>query len=576
MRRSQFYWHTYKETPSDAEIISHKLLLRAGLVMKSGQGLYSYLPMGLRVLRKIENLVREEMNQADCHELLVPFVTAGELWKESGRFEKMEGLMIQAQDRAERDVCLSPTNEEAVVDVFRKTVSSYKELPLNLYQINTKFRDEIRPRFGLMRAREFLMKDGYSFHETKECLDQEYEKMFRAYSQVFKRAGLNFIPVKADGGAIAGAGAKTHEFQVIADSGEDALMACSKCDYAANSEQAETQRGQLDLDHSEPSLELVETPNTPTIESVCKLLSKPQTQSLKSLVYTAIWGKKEKHFLLLLLGDDELNELKLKNRLKADHVMPSTEETLQALNLPKGYIGPVGLTEGVGVFYDTHVDLKAGYSIGGLQKDKHYTGFIPARDDAGNIEKAADLRLSQKGDSCPQCQNEIVEKRGIEVGHIFQLGDKYTKAMNVAVLDRQGKHITPLMGTYGIGVSRLIAAAIEQSHDEHGIIWPKSLCPFDVYFAVVGKGDKVRETANEIYQELQGTGLDILFDDRNVGPGLIFKDADLIGLPIRVVLGERDYSEDQSLEIKLRKTGKVMKVKRDQLVSTLTQLWSEL
>ncbi|MDD0854842.1 proline--tRNA ligase [Halobacteriovorax sp. GB3] len=574
MKLSKAFWQTYKESPADAEIPSHKLMIRAGLIHKSGSGLYNYLPMGYKTIRKVENIIREELDKIDCNELLMSVVTPGELWQETGRWDKMGDLMLKFKDKADRDLCISPTNEEAVVDIFRKTTKSYKQLPVSVYQINTKFRDEIRPRFGLMRGREFTMKDAYTFHADKECMDKVYDDFFGAYSSIFTRLGLEFSAVEADGGAIASSDSKTHEFQVIADSGEDAIIYCSETGYAANIEKAETLRPKVDFVKTDAAIEKVSTPEKATIEDVCNFLEVPQYTSLKSLVYVSETEEGEKFHLLMLLGDDTLNEVKLVGLFGTDKVRAATDNELQALKLEKGFIGPVEVNSDLEIIFDKSVDLDCAYVAGANEVDMHIRNVIPSRD----IKKfkVADLRESQEGDLTLDGKGVVKVKRGIEVGHIFQLGNKYTEGMDVTVLDNNGKTIHPLMGCYGIGVTRVVAAAIEQNHDENGIIWPASIAPYDLSFIGICKSDEYKELAEKMYGELKDAGFDVLFDDRNAGPGFKFKDADLLGLPIQVVLGERDHKKDGLFEIRVRKSGEKIKVQKDEIISKVKELLKEL
>lgn len=570
MKLSQGFWQTYKEVPADAEIASHQLMIRTGLIHKSGAGLYNYLPMGLRSIRKVENIIREELDKIGCFEITMSVVTPGELWQETGRWDKMGGLMLRFKDKKNADLCISPTNEETVTDIFRSTVKSYKQLPVTLYQINTKFRDEIRPRFGLMRGREFTMKDAYSFHLDKASLDVGYQALYDAYTAIFTRLGLEFIPVEADGGAMASSDSKTHEFQVVANSGEDLIIYSPEAKYAANIEKAQTKRAATTFDMNIVPMKEVETVKTETIEAVCKLLGITAAQSLKSMVYTATTGDKSKLILAMVIGDDSVNEIKLSNYLKCDHLTATTEDDLKKAKLWKGYIGPAGLEDQLEVIFDNEINLDASYTIGANKLNAHISGFNPKRDMKKITQ--ADLRLSKAGDLTLDGKHTVVEKRGIEVGHVFQLGDKYTKAMKVGVLDQNGKLATPLMGCYGIGVTRVVAAAIEQNHDANGIIWPKSIAPYDVYFATIVKAEEFAKIADDIYADMKKAGIDAIYDDRNVGPGNKFKDADLLGLPYRVVLGERDFGASGELEIIERKTGAVTKVKRDELISTLKNL----
>lgn len=570
MKLSRGFWQTYKETPADAEIPSHRLMLRAGLIHKVGAGLYNYLPMGYRTIRKVEQIVREEMDRAGCYELLMTVVTPGELWQESGRWDSMGAEMLTFKDKAERDLCISPTNEETVTDIFRKTVKSYKEMPVSLYQINTKFRDEIRPRFGLMRGREFTMKDAYSFHMDKPCLDKVYQDLYNAYSKCFERMGLEFTVVEADAGAMASSDSQTHEFQVVADTGEDQIIYCSETGYAANIEKAQTKRAPTDQLKNAGAVEEVSTPKMQTIEDVCQFLGQPQYQSLKSLVYKGIFGQKEGFYLVMLLGDDQLNEVKLKAYLKCDHLMPATENELSSLSLLKGFIGPYNLSTKMRVIFDQAIDDDAAYVVGANKVDTHLKNMTPKRD-LEKVEKA-DLRMAQAGDLTVDGKGTVAIRRGIEVGHIFQLGDKYTKALGVKILDKNGKLATPLMGCYGIGITRVAAAAIEQNHDDKGIIWPASIAPYHVYFALIAKDQEVVELGEKIYQNLLEAGVEIVYDDRNAGPGFKFKDADLLGLPLQLVLGERDYKEKKTFELKVRRTGESFELSEDQILPKIQEL----
>lgn len=578
MKLSKAYWQTYKETPADAEVPSHRLLLRAGFINKTTGGIYSYLPFATKVLQKIKQVIREELDGIGAQELLMSFVTPGELWKSSGRWDTMGPEMIRLKDRKGADFCLSATNEETITDIFSKSVSSYKQLPVNLYQINTKFRDEVRPRFGILRGREFIMKDAYSFHADKVCMDEMYEKYHNAYSNIYDRLGLEFIAVEADGGNMADAGSKTHEFQIIADTGEDDIVTAPAINYAANIETAQTTRGILNFSKSSDIKE-IQTVDLSSCFAVASFLQIPVYQTLKTLVYTAIFPKKdgatkEGHYLLLLLGDDELNEVKLKNYFKgALAITPTTEENLEVLKLPKGYMSPLGQKD-MSVIVDNAIDLNAGYVVGANKRGFHVEGFTVARD----IEnyKQIDIRMTKVGDYAPDGKTQIQLRKGIEAGQIFQLGSKYTKSMGVSVLDQNGKKIFPLMGCYGIGVSRTLAAAVEQHHDENGIIWPAQIAPYDIYFAVIGKSENAVEKTNEIYEQLKKDGFDVLLDDRALGAGSMFKDSDLLGLPVRIVFGERDYEKTGELEIKVRKSGEVSYATPKDLKAKLIEIFKIL
>jgi prolyl-tRNA synthetase len=571
MKLSQGYWQTYKETPNDAEVISHQLMARAGMIFKSAGGIYNYLPMAQRSIRKIENIIREELDKIGCFEIHMSVITPADLWMETGRWEVMGPQMLRIKDRAERDLCVSPTNEETVTDIFRKTISSYKQLPLTLYQINTKFRDEIRPRFGLLRGREFTMKDAYSFHLNKECLDKVYENIYQAYVNIFNRMGLDFISVEADGGAMAGGGAKTHEFQVIADNGEDIIVTVPELKYAANIEKALTFRDKLDF-LPKKELQEISTPNQSTCEEVCRAHGFKIFHSLKSIALTSITGSKEENLLVLVLGDDNLNEIKLSNYLKCDHLRVSQNTELEKNNLIKGFMGPYKSHKNLRIIFDSSIDLNSSYVIGANKIDTHLTGFVPSRD-CLKYEQV-DIRLSKEGDVIDNFK--VVIKKGIEVGHVFQLGDKYTKSMKATVLNSQGQPVTPLMGCYGIGVTRTLASAIEQNNDKDGMIWPAAIAPYDVYLGAIAKDPEFKNFVSTIYQEFITNGIEVLFDDRYMGPGPMFKDADLLGLPLRIIVGERDYQQSKDIEIKVRKSGEVFKVKKEELLTFVKKKLKEL
>ncbi len=574
MRLSRGFWQTYKETPAEAQIPSHRLMLRAGLIHKAAAGLYNQLPMGRRSIRKIEDIVRQEMDRAGAFEILACVATPGELWKESGRWEKMGGELLTFQDKSGADLCLSPTNEEAVADIFRKTVKSYKQLPLNLYQINTKFRDELRPRFGLMRAREFVMKDAYSFDIDQKGLEASYQAMYRAYCEVFKRCGLNFVAVEADAGNMASGDAKTHEFQALAKNGEDQIAHCPATNYAAGRDRATTCRPKLQFDRNTDSPELVATPDIDTITKLCDFLKVPPHHTLKAMVYAhrregAGEGEVDP-VLVLLLGDDEVSEAKLQGHL-GGHIAAASDEMLAHWELPKGYIGALGLKRPVRLVLDRAVDTTASYTTGASQKNAHYRGIVPERD-VKNFE-VADVRLAQEGDTTPDGKGVVALKRGIEVGHIFQLGDLYSKALKVGVLDGNGRDTAPLMGCYGIGVTRIIAAVIEQHHDERGIVWPKQVAPYDIHLLLLGKSGAMKEKGEEIYQSLTALGFQVLYDDRDAGAGFKFKDAELLGLPLTVALGEKTFKQSGELEIIQRQNCKKTVAKEAQLAHTVRELY---
>lgn len=566
MRLSQSLWQTFKEVPAEAEIPSHRLMLRAGLIHKSGAGIYNLLPFGLRTVQKIERIVREELDRAGCQEILMSMVTPGELWQESGRWDLMTE-MLKFKDKKNRDLCLSPTNEETVSDIFRNIVKSYKSLPATLYQINTKFRDEIRPRFGLMRAREFIMKDAYSFHTDKESLDVVYKHLYDAYCRIFERMGLEYTIVEADGGNMATSDSQTHEFQVVAETGEDEIIYCSETGYAANIEKAQTKRANAPALTGEAVTEEVETPAASTIEAVASLLKIEKHHTLKALVYEAITGEETKIVVAFILGDDTLNEVKLKAATGADHVRAASESMLASVGLIKGYIGPVGLSDKVEVLLDEAVEPNGLYVAGANRINFHTKNIKPSRDIAHATR--VDLRQAMAGDLTLDEKGVVAVRRGIEVGHIFQLGDKYTKAMNVTVSDINGKPLHPLMGCYGIGITRVAAAAVEQHHDDNGIIWPVAIAPYHIYFAMIAKDEEIIKAAEGIYHELENHGFEIILDDRKVGPGFKFKDSDLLGLPVRIVIGDKTWKDQEKIEVVWRATGEKLLVSKEELVGVL-------
>jgi prolyl-tRNA synthetase len=535
MRTSQFPLSTVKETPADAEIASHKLMIRAGLIRKIAAGIYTWLPLGLRVLRKVEHIVREEMNKAGGLEVLMPALQPAELWQETGRWEKYGPELARMQDRHHRDFCLGPTHEEIITDLARNELKSYKQLPITYYQIQTKFRDEIRPRFGVMRSREFVMKDAYSFHLNQESLQQTYDVMHQAYTNIFNRFGLKFRAVIADSGSIGGA--VSHEFHVLADSGEDAIAFSDTSSYAANVEKAEALMPAGQRPAASQALTLVDTPNQHSIEEVSQFFSVDAAQCLKTLI---VRGDDNSLVALLLRGDHSLNPIKAE---KIDGVssplqMASDEEILAACSCKPGSIGPMGLT--MTIIADRSTTLMADFICGANQDGKHYSGVNWERD-LPLPAQIADLRMVVEGDASPDGQGQITIARGIEVGHIFQLGDKYSAAMNAAIINEAGKNQIMLMGCYGIGISRVVAAAIEQGHDERGIIWPNELAPFQLAICPMNmhKSDRLIDTVEKIYRELQEAGIEVLLDDRKVRAGFMFSDMELIGIPHRIVIGDR-------------------------------------
>ncbi len=572
MRLSQGYWSTYKDAPNDAEIPSHILMMRAGMLHKAASGLYNYLPMGLRVIQKVEQVIREEHDKAGFFECKMTMVTPGDLWKETGRWDKMAGVMLRAKDKNDRDVCLSPTNEEAISEIFRKTIKSYKQLPLALYQINTKFRDEIRPRYGLMRGREFIMKDAYSFVLGKEAQDKIYKEFYDVYTNIFNRLGLKFMAVEADAGDMGDEDSQTHEFQVLAENGEDLIVYGKDGKYAANIEKAITKRT-VDSVKGDDALEDFPTPGKSTCEQVSEMLGIPIYHTLKALAFNYTKGDEEKRVLVFVLGDDSLNEVKFKNFFGADNFFPTPLKELEESNLPAGYMGPQNHPNEE-IYFDSAIDMDGLYVVGANKKDAHTKNFKPSRDCPHG--KFGDFRLTREDDVVRSTGEAIEFKKGIEVGHIFQLGDKYTKSMECYVNDENGKQAIPLMGCYGIGVTRTVAACIEQNHDDAGMIWPVAIAPYHVYFGVIGKSQEIKDLGFEMYRDLNQQGIETLLDDRGVGPGFMFKDSDLLGLPVRVVLGERDFKQDGKLEVKVRRTGESFKVTRDELPAKLKELLKDL
>ncbi len=554
MRASQFFIATQKEAPADAELISHKLMVRAGLIKKLGSGLYNWMPLGLRVLRKVEHIVRDEMNKAGALELLMPAVQPKELWEETGRWAVFGPQMLKIQDRHERDFCFGPTHEEVITDIARKEINSYKQLPLNFYQIQTKFRDEIRPRFGVMRAREFLMKDAYSFHTSYESLEKTYNDMHHAYSNIFTRLGLKFRAVKADSGAIGGDGSQ--EFHVLADSGEDALAYCEHSDYAANVEMAEAVASGVRQASTEVMRE-VDTPKQTACEDVANLLGISVTRTVKAIALIA----QDKFYLALLRGDHMLNEVKLAKLAGMTDFRLATEEEIRAnLNCPPGFIGPVGVSEQVNIIADRTVALMSDFVCGANKPKYHLAGVNFARDLPEPIV-IADIRNVVAGDASPDGKGQLALCRGIEVGHIFQLRTKYSQAMNATYLDENGQSQVMEMGCYGIGVSRIVGAAIEQGHDDKGIIFPLSMAPFEVVICPIGmdKSEQVKNNALQLYADLKSAGVDVLLDDRNERPGVMFAESDLIGIPHRLVVGERGLAEG-NIEYKSRKAAEAQSI----------------
>jgi len=543
MKASQTFLATLKEAPADAEVVSHQLMVRAGLIRKLSAGIYNYLPLGLKVIRKVENIIREEMNRAGAIELLMPIVQPAELWQETGRWEKMGPELLRIKDRHERDFLIQPTSEEVITDLARTEIKSYKQLPINFYQIQTKFRDERRPRFGIMRGREFSMKDAYSFDRDHDGLKRSYALMFDAYVRIFKRMGLKFRAVTADNGAIGGSGSQ--EFHVIADTGEDAIVYCPNSDYAANLEAAESLSLIAKRDAPKEVMKKVSTPEQKRCEDVAQFLRIPLTQTVKSLVLAVDQDSgPAKLFMLLLRGDHELNEIKV-NKVHglAAFRFASDEEVKAACHSPVGYLGPVGLSSNVQIVADCTVANMSDFVCGANEAGCHLTDVNWGRDLPEPI--IADIRNAVAGDPSPDGKGVVDICRGIEVGHVFQLGTRYSEAMKCTYLDENGKSQPMVMGCYGIGVTRLLGAAIEQGHDEKGILWPISMAPFELVICPVGydKSELVRQAAHDLHQQLQNTGIDVVLDDRGERPGAMFADWELIGVPYRLVIGERSLKE---------------------------------
>jgi prolyl-tRNA synthetase len=563
MRFSRAFIPTLKEAPADAEIPSHKLLIRAGFIRKVASGLYDILPLGALVVRKIIRIIREEMDKAGAQEVILPIMHPAELWIESGRWDVYGKEMVKFKDRHGRDYSLAPTAEEVITDLVRREVKSYKDLPLNLYQIGRKFRDEIRPRFGLMRAREFIMKDAYSFHATDEDAEREYWNMYETYSRIFKRMGLEFKAVEADTGEIGGK--FSHEFMVIADTGEGKLVYCEKCGYAASTEKAEQIKPEPPKDRESrfKPLEKVHTPNVKRIDEVSEFLNVPPENILKLLVYI-VDGKP---VAVAVRGDREVEETKLKRALGGKEVRLATDEEIENFTgQPKGFLSPLGLN--IPVFADYSVIQMVNFVAGAGEKDYHLKNVNWGRD--FKVEDFIDVSEVRGGQPCPKCGAPLVEKRGIEVGHIFKLGTKYSEAMGATFVDENGEEKPIIMGCYGIGVTRVMAAAVEQNYDENGIVWPKEIAPFEVIVIPVNvKKEEISKVSERIYSELQRSKIDVILDDRNARPGFKFKDADLIGIPYQVIVGKK--VQEGIVEVKERRTGDRVEVKVDEVVEYLTE-----
>ncbi len=569
MRYSHLMLPTLKEDPAEAEVISHKLMYRAGMIRKLAAGIYSYLPLGLRVIHNVERIVREEMNRAGAQEVLLPCVQPAELWMETHRWEEYGKDLLRFKDRHNRDCCFGPTHEEVITDIARREIRSYRQMPLNLYQIQTKFRDEIRPRFGLMRSREFIMKDAYSFDTDEAGLEISYQKMYEAYEKIFKRCGLSFTVVEAETGLIGGTA--SHEFMVLAETGEEIIVSCQSCDYAANVQKAEAKKTRLRARKPGKTLKplkKVKTPDMKTVEAVTQFLKVRPQDLVKTLIFETDQGV----VAALIRGDHEINESKLENLLGCGEAKLASDDVVyRATGAPKGFAGPIGLS--VKVIADYSVEPMVDFVTGANEDDAHYINVNLGRD--VKVDQFADVRMIKEGDRCPRCGKSLSFSRGIEVGHIFKLGTKYSKTLKATYLDENGQEREIVMGCYGIGVGRTAAAAIEQYHDEDGIIWPMPIAPFQVVVVPVNnKIESLMETAEGIYRLLSGNGVDVLLDDRDSTPGVKFKDADLIGIPLRITLGEKNLKRGL-VEIRRRKNGETIVIGKDKATETVLALINE-
>ena len=571
MRASNLYAPTLRNTPAEAEIVSHQLMYRAGMIRKVAGGMYTFLPLGWRVIRKIEQIIREEMDAAGGQEIMMPILQPGELWQESGRWSAYGAEMMRIKDRHGRDFCLGPTHEEMITDLVRDELHSYKQLPVMLYQIQDKFRDERRPRFGLMRSREFIMKDLYSFDKDPEGMMVSYQKMYDAYSKIYTRMGLEYRPVEADSGAIGGG--HSHEFTVLADAGESNIAYCSQCDYAASDEKAELKPETMPTEDALP-LEKVSTPGTNTIESLCDFLKIPAEKTIKAVAYQT---DTDELVLVFIRGDHDVNEVKVLNQVEgALELRMADEDVIQAAGGCPGFMGPIGIKKGTHVFVDASVMNVQNGVTGANEKDVHYKNVNPQRDFDKDAIVIGDFRMVKEGDPCPHCGAPMKMTRGIEAGQVFALGTKYSAAMGATFLDEQGKEQPLYMGCYGIGVGRTMAAAIEQNNDKDGIVWPRAIAPFEVVVAVVNaKKDDQLAYGEEIYKECQAAGIDTLLDDRKERAGVKFKDCDLIGYPLRVTIGPKAVEGD-TIEIKIRKTGEVLTCQRGEYLAKVQELLKNL
>lgn len=553
MLASRLYSPTLRELPADAVVVSHQYMLKAGMMRKIGNGIYSFLPLAWRSIQKVEKIIREEINKTGAQEIMMPIVQPAELWQKTGRWDVFGPEMFKLKDRNDRKYCLGPTHEELVTSLIQMDTTSYKQLPVSVYQIQNKYRDEKRPRFGLMRSREFIMKDGYTFDADEEGLDKQYKLMYDAYTRIFTRCGLTFRPVIADSGAIGGSG--SHEFEVLADSGEADIVYCENCDFAANIEAVDPLTVKCDI-HNDKEKELVETPGQHTIEMVCDFLHAPVAQSVKAVVYN-VDGLV---VLAMVRGDHEVNETKVQHIYNAINVDMASDEDLKKVGLTAGYISPIGLkrTKDFDILVDPTVMEMQDACCGANEKDKHYIHVNPARDFTD--VRVETIRQIQEGDVCPHCGGKIVRCRGIEVGQVFKLGTKYSEALHATFLDNQGKSHPFVMGCYGIGVTRTVAASIEQNHDDDGIIWPVAIAPYEVVIVPANnKSEEVMAAARKLYEDMEDSRDEVVLDDRNERAGIKFKDADLIGYPVRVTIGKK-WQRSGCVEIKIRRSGEVVEV----------------
>lgn len=553
MLASRLYSPTLRELPADAVVVSHQYMLKAGMMRRIGNGIYSFLPLAWRSIQKVEKIIREEINKTGAQEIMMPIVQPAELWQKTGRWDVFGPEMFKLKDRNDREYCLGPTHEELVTSLIQMDTTSYKQLPVSVYQIQNKYRDEKRPRFGLMRSREFIMKDGYTFDADEEGLDKQYKLMYDAYTRIFTRCGLTFRPVIADSGAIGGSG--SHEFEVLADSGEADIVYCENCDFAANIEAVDPLTVKCDI-HNDKEKELVETPGQHTIEMVCDFLHTPVAQSVKAVVYN-VDGLV---VLAMVRGDHEVNETKIQHIYNAINVDMASDEDLKKVGLTAGYISPIGLkrTKDFDILVDPTVMEMQDACCGANEKDKHYIHVNPARDFTD--VRVETIRQIQEGDVCPHCGGKIVRCRGIEVGQVFKLGTKYSEALHATFLDNQGKSHPFVMGCYGIGVTRTVAASIEQNHDDDGIIWPVAIAPYEaVIVPANNKSEEVMAAARKLYEDMEDSRDEVVLDDRNERAGIKFKDADLIGYPVRVTIGKK-WQQSGCVEIKIRRSGEVVEV----------------